>query len=144
MILLLVLNCNCRHLKTLDCGITFSSLDLLSTANTQIYFTYQKYYPNATQVFLNCTKAIRKVKSLLFWQVWRVIFVDFTPQISTINTAFYNEILLIESNRLFGKRDQDVDQTSSYAKRSTSYWCRNLELIEILRFGNSSTSNTQS
>jgi len=50
----------------------------------------------------------------VYWDVYRDLLVDFTPLGSTINEDAYEENQK-DFWRLFGKRDQDVDQRSYYA-----------------------------
>jgi hypothetical protein len=97
-----------------------------------MYFTYQKYYLNATQGVLKCMRPIQKVKFryFIFWEVCNFLLVDFTPHNSTINSVAYHETLEMDCSRLFGKMVQHLDQRNSFSKCSTSQWCRNLHLLK--------------
>jgi len=58
MMLLLVWNCKSKHPKNLNKRTKFTFANILIMAYMVIYFTYQKYYLNATQGVLKCMRPI--------------------------------------------------------------------------------------
>jgi hypothetical protein len=82
----------------------------------------------------------------VFWDVDRVLLVDFTPPSSTINAAAYQETK--ETQRGYSAQEtRIIDQRirSSFAQQcSTSQCCCNHESLELLGLRNSSTSTIKS
>jgi hypothetical protein len=88
-----------------------------------------------------------KVMATVFWNVHRVLLVDFTPPRWTINSAAYQETKETQGG-YSAQETRIVEQrtrSSSFARQcSTSQCCSNRESLELLGLGNSSTSTIHS